>query len=74
LLCYDKSNPRFRKKLLDTYHTLLYTVQARPDMFAPRFFEEPRRLKSRGLSNTKVAEKLGVSSKTVVKRLKELWR
>jgi DNA-binding NarL/FixJ family response regulator len=41
-------------------------------MFSPRFFEEVRRLKSRGLSNREIGEKLGVSAKTVGKPLKEM--
>lgn len=41
-------------------------------MFSPRFFKDLRRLKRKGLSNAEIAEKLGVSGKTVVKRLKQL--
>ena len=41
-------------------------------MFSPLFFQELRRLKSKGLSNWEIGEKLGVSVKTVVKRLKEM--
>jgi DNA-binding NarL/FixJ family response regulator len=32
------------------------------------------RLKSRGLSNREIGEKLGASAKTVVKRLKEIGK
>ena len=49
-----------------------YAVQARSDMLTPQFFEEVRRLRSRGLSSREIGEKLGVSAKTVVKRLKEI--
>ena len=59
VLAYAESNPSFRGKLLETYHALPYAVQARADMFSPRFFEEVRRLKSRGLSNREIGEKLG---------------
>jgi hypothetical protein len=45
VLGYAKSNPGFRKKLLDTYPDLPYPVQARADMFSPRVFEEVKRLK-----------------------------
>jgi DNA-binding NarL/FixJ family response regulator len=72
VLGYAKSNPGFRKKLLDTYPDLPYPVQARADMFSPRVFEEVKRLKSKGLSNREIGGKVGVSEKTVGKRLKEI--
>jgi DNA-binding NarL/FixJ family response regulator len=72
VLGYAEANSSFRRRLPETYHGLPYAVQARADMFSPLFFEEVRRLKSRGLSNREIGEKLGVSAKTVVRRLKEV--
>jgi hypothetical protein len=72
VLGYAESNSTFRKKLLDTYHALPYAVQARADMFSPQFFEDLERLKKKGLSAVKIAEELRVSSKTVVKRLRQI--
>jgi hypothetical protein len=69
VLYYAESNPRFRKKLLDTYHALPYSVQARADMFSPRFFQDLKRLRRKGLSVAQIAEKLRVSTKTIQKRL-----
>jgi hypothetical protein len=34
VLHYSGANPDFRSKLLETYHALPYTVQARADMFS----------------------------------------
>ena len=72
MLGYAESNRAFRKKLLHTYHALPYVVQARAEMLSPRFFQDLKRLKSKGPSDKEVAEKLGVSSKTVVKPFKEM--
>lgn len=72
VLAYAESNPGFRKKLLDTYYALPYVVQARADMFSPQFYEDLRRLKGKGLPDTEIGEKLGVSKKTVQKRLKQI--
>jgi hypothetical protein len=72
VLSYAESNPGFRKKLLDTYYALPYVVQARADMFSPQFYEDLRRLKGKGLSDTEIGEKLGVSKKTVQKRFKQI--
>lgn len=72
MLGYAETNPSFRRKLLETYHALPCAVQARADMFSPEFFEEVKKLNSKGVSDRKVAEKLGVCSKTVTKRLKQI--
>jgi hypothetical protein len=72
VLGYAESNPSFRRKLLETYHGLPYVVQARADMLSPHFFEDLKRLKSKGLSAGEIGERLGMSSKTVVKHLKEM--
>jgi hypothetical protein len=69
VLDYAESNPEFRKKLIDTYYALPYDVQARTDMFSPQFYEDLKRLKAKGLPDTKIGRELGVSNKTVKKRL-----
>jgi DNA-binding NarL/FixJ family response regulator len=74
VLGYADANPSFRKKLVDTYHSLPYAVQARADMFSPQFFKDLNRLKRKGLNFTEIAEKLQVSRKTVVRRFKGLKR
>lgn len=71
VLDYADSNPGFRKRLLDTYHALPYSVQARADMFSPQFFEDLTRLKTKGLSDTEIGKRLKVSGKTVRKRLEQ---
>jgi predicted transcriptional regulator len=72
VLGYAESNPDFRKKLLDTYYSLPYDVQARADMFSPQFYKDLKRLKAKGLANTKIGKKLGVSHKTVRTRLERI--
>ena len=69
VLDYAESNPRFRKKLMDTYYALPYDVQARARMFSPQFYEDLKRLKAKGLPNTEIGRQLGVSRKTVKIRL-----
>ena len=69
VLDYAESNPEFRKKLIDTYYALPYDVQARTDMFSPQFYEDLKRLKAKGLPDTEIGRELGVSNKTVKKRL-----
>jgi DNA-binding NarL/FixJ family response regulator len=66
---YAESNPEFRKELLDTYYALPYDVQARAGMFSPQFYEDLKRLKAKGLPNTEIGRKLGISYKTVKIRL-----
>ena len=72
VLRYAESNSGFRKKLLETYHALPYTVQARADMFSRQFFKDLKRLRRKGLSATEIGEKLQVSGKTIWKRLRNL--
>jgi hypothetical protein len=72
VLGYAESNPEFRKKLIDTYYALPYDVQARADMFSPQFYEDLKRLKAKGLANTEIGRELGVSNKTVKKRLERI--
>jgi hypothetical protein len=69
VLGYAESNPRFRKKLIDTYYALPYDVQARAGMFSPQFYEDLKRLKAKGLPNTEIGKQLGISYKTVKIRL-----
>jgi hypothetical protein len=69
VLHYAELNPGFRKKLIDTYYALPYDVQARADMFSPQFYEDLKRLKAKGLPDTEIGRELGVSNKTVKKRL-----
>ena len=69
VLGYAESNPEFRKKLMDTYYSLPYDVQARSGMFSPQFYEDLKRLKAKGLPNTEIGKQLGISYKTVKKRL-----
>ena len=54
---------------MDTYYALPYDVQARTRMFSPQFYEDLKRLKAKGLANTEIGRKLGVSHKTVRTRL-----
>jgi len=70
VLHYAESNPGFRKKLIDTYYALPYAVQARADMFSPQFYREIQRLKRKGLSAAEIGERLQVSGKTIMRRLK----
>jgi DNA-binding NarL/FixJ family response regulator len=70
VLRYAEFNQGFRKRLLDTYHSLPYPVQARADMLSPQFLEDLRRLKGKGLSAKEIGERLQVSSKTIRKYLK----
>jgi hypothetical protein len=72
VLRYAGVNPSFRKKMLDTYHSLPYAVQARADMFSPRFFKDLNRFKRKGLNFREIAEELQVSRKTVVRHLKRM--
>ena len=72
VLDYAAANPGFRKKLLDTYYDLPYAVQARADMFSPQFYEDLKRLKNKGLSAKEIGKRLGISYKTVQKRLKQI--
>jgi predicted DNA-binding protein (UPF0251 family) len=72
VLNYAEENPKFRKKMLDTYYALPYAVQARAVMFSPQFYEDLRRLKGKGLSDTEIGERLGISNKTVSIRLKQI--
>ena len=72
VLGYAESNPGFRKKLIDTYYALPYDVQARADMFSPQFYEDLKRLKAKGLPDTEIGRVLGVSNKTVKKRLEQM--
>ena len=69
VLAYAESNPEFRKKLMDTYYSLPYDVQARAGMFSPQFYEDLKRLKAKGLPNTEIGRQLGISYKTVKVRL-----
>jgi DNA-binding NarL/FixJ family response regulator len=69
VLEYAESNPDFRKKLLATYYSLPYDVQARARMFSPQFYEDLKRLKAKGLPNTEIGRQLGISRKTVKIRL-----
>ena len=72
VLSYAESNPGFRKKLIDTYYALPYDVQARADMFSPQFYEDLKKLKAKGLANTEIGSKLGLSYKTVKTRLERI--
>lgn len=72
VLSYAESNPEFRKKLIDTYYALPYDVQARADMFSPQFYEDLKKLKAKGLANTEIGSKLGLSYKTVKARLERI--
>ena len=65
VLDYAESNPGFRKKLMDTYYALPYDVQARARRFSPQFYKDLKRLKAKGLANTKIGRQLGISRKTV---------
>jgi hypothetical protein len=72
VLGYAELNPGFRKKLIDTYYSLPYDVQARADMFSPQFYKDLKRLKAKGLPDTEIGRKLGVSNSTVKRRLKRI--
>ena len=72
ILRYAELNPGFRKKLVDTYHGLPYDVQARADMFSPKFYRDMEKLKKKGLPATEIGKALGVSHKTVRRRLKKI--
>jgi hypothetical protein len=72
VLHYAESNPDFRKKMLETYHALPYAVQARANMFSPKFFEELKDLRDRGFNPAEIARQLKVSRKTIVKHLKRI--
>ena len=72
VLRYAELNPKFRNKLLDTYHALPYPVQARADMFSPQFYRDMEKLKKKGLTATEIAKALGISYNTVRKRLKRI--
>ena len=72
VLGYAESNPGFRKKLIDTYYALPYDVQARTGMLSPKFYEDLKRLKSKGLPNTEIGRRLGISDKTVKIRLERI--
>ena len=72
VLGYAESHPGFRKKLIDTYHSLPYVVQARADMFSPQFYKDLKRLRDKGLSSKEIGKRLGVSYKTVLIRLKQM--
>jgi hypothetical protein len=72
ILRYAELNPEFRKKLIDTYHGLPYPVQARADMLSPQFYRDLERLKKKGLPATEIGRALGVSHKTVRRRLKKI--
>jgi hypothetical protein len=72
ILRYAELNPAFRKKLLDTYHSLPYAVQARADMLSPQFYRDLKRLERKGLPATEIGKILGVSHKTARKRLKKI--
>jgi hypothetical protein len=72
VLGYAESNPEFRKKLIDTYYALPYDVQARTDMFSPQFYEDLKKLKAKGLPHKEIGRELGVSNKTVKKRLERI--
>ncbi len=63
------------KKLIDTYYSLPYDVQARADMFSPQFYEDLKRLKTKGLADMEIGRQLGVSNKTVKKRFERIrWK
>ena len=72
ILKYADQNPEFRKKLLDTYYSLPYADQARADMFSPQFYRDLERLKKKGLPATEIGKALGISHKTVRRRLKKI--
>jgi hypothetical protein len=69
---YAESNPEFRKKLMDTYYALPYSVQAKARTFSPQFYEDLKRLKAKGLPNKEIGRQLGISHKTVGIRLERL--
>jgi hypothetical protein len=69
---YAEANPDFRRKMLETYYSLPYAVQARADMFSPKFYQDLKRLKSKGLRGTEIAKKFGISDKTIYRRLKRI--
>ena len=72
VLGYAELNPEFRKRLIDTYHSLPYAVQARADMFSPKFYRDLERLKKKGLPATEIGKILGISAKTIRARLKNV--
>jgi len=72
ILRYAELNPRFRKKLLDTYYCLPYAAQARADMLSPQFYRDMENLKNKGLPATEIAKALGISYNTVRRRLKKI--
>jgi ROS/MUCR transcriptional regulator protein len=72
VLRYAELNPEFRKKLVDTYHGLPYAAQARADMLSPQFYRDLERLKKKGLPATEIGKALGISHKTVRRRLKKI--
>jgi DNA-binding NarL/FixJ family response regulator len=41
-------------------------------MFSPQFYEDLKQLKAKGLPATEIGKKLGVSHKTVRKRLNQM--
>ena len=49
-----------------------YDVQARTGMLSPKFYEDLKRLKSKGLPNTEIGRRLGISDKTVKIRLERI--
>ena len=72
ILRYAEQNPEFRKKLLETYYSLPYAAQARADMLSPQFYRDMEKLKMKGLPATEIGKALGVSHKTVRRRLKKI--
>ena len=72
ILRYAELNPRFRQKLVDTYHCLPYHVQARADMFSPQFYRDLEKLKKKGLPATEIGKLLGVHHKTIRRRLQKM--
>ena len=69
---YAKSNPDFRIKLMDTYYALPYDIQARSRRLSPQFYEDLKKLKNEGLSNTQIGEKLGVSFDIVKNHVEQI--
>jgi hypothetical protein len=72
VLEYAASNPGFRKRSWKPIMPSLTLFQARADMFSPQFYRDLKRLKGKGLYHKEIAERLGISNKSVSKRLRQM--
>ncbi len=67
---YVKKHPEFKKKLQDVYHGMPYSIQSRVGNLSPRFYKDCERLRSEGMENREIADKLMVPIYHVRKALR----